>query len=164
MFHRKQIGRFLFLLLFLCVLIVQTSFGVNSEGATVVTYSSAGADLKAGDYITQSGTLPYHALTYPSISHYSVTSFITLISINLANDLVDGVRLLVGGMSGFLSSGAKEAVVPIVDDEDIRAGGAKLMGFVVVQLVRPRKLSVRRGELSYDMNEGGKQAIHACLA
>ena len=35
------------------------------------------------------------------------------------NDYVthaDGVRLLTGGISGFLASGLKEAIVPIVDD------------------------------------------------
>ena len=74
------------------------------------------------------------------------------------NDYVthaDGVRLLTGGISGFLASGLKEAIVPIVDDEDVKNGGSRLLGFVMIQNVIPRKISTRTGEIVFDFEEGG---------
>eukprot|EP01038_Epipyxis_sp_PR26KG_P009372 gene9372-12628_t len=67
----------------------------------------------------------------------------------------DGVRILSGGINEFLKSGEKEAIIPIVDDEDVMHDGSKLMGFVMIQTVHPRKLSSRRGDIVYDMDEGG---------
>jgi hypothetical protein len=46
-------------------------------------------------------------------------------------------------------------VVPIVDDEDEKFGGHRFLGFVLLQSVRPRKIHVRRGEIEFDMQEGG---------
>ena len=70
----------------------------------------------------------------------------------------DGVRVLSGwegGIEDFLQSGEKEAVVPIVDDEDVKFGGHRLKGFMMLQAVQPRKLGTRRGDISFDMEEGG---------
>ena len=67
----------------------------------------------------------------------------------------DDVKLLSGSLSDFLTSGTREAVIPIVDDEDIKFGGSKLLGFVMIQSILPRKLQARRGEILYDMEEGG---------
>lgn len=67
----------------------------------------------------------------------------------------DGIRVLNGGLLSFLKSGDKEAVVPIVDEQDTQHGGAKFLGFVLVQVVQPRKLSTRRGEVVFDLEEGG---------
>lgn len=77
------------------------------------------------------------------------------------NDFIthaDGIRLLTGwrgGIEEFLQSGEKEAVVPVVDDNDEKHGGLRLKGFMLVQAVSPRKLGSRRGNILYDMNEGG---------
>lgn len=68
---------------------------------------------------------------------------------------VDGVRILNGGLDTFLKSGEKEAVVPVVDETDVMHGGNKLLGFVLIQPVTPRKLSSRRGEIEFDYEEGG---------
>ena len=67
----------------------------------------------------------------------------------------DGIRVLNGGLKEFLNSAETEAVVPIIDDTDDKLGGKKLLGFVTVQPVSPRKISTRRGEIEPDMNEGG---------
>jgi hypothetical protein len=67
----------------------------------------------------------------------------------------DGVLLLNGGLSSFLKSGEKEAIVPIVDENDAKFGGYKLIGFLMVQPVTPRKLYSRRGEILFDLEEGG---------
>lgn len=70
----------------------------------------------------------------------------------------DGVRLLSGwpgGIQEFLESGEKEAVVPVVDDNDTKFGGHRLKGFMLLQAVQPRKLGSRRGEIHFDMEEGG---------
>ena len=70
----------------------------------------------------------------------------------------DGIRLLTGwpgGVEEFLESGEKEAIVPIVDDDDEKFGGLKLKGFMRIQAVQPRKLSSRRGEIFFDLEEGG---------
>lgn len=67
----------------------------------------------------------------------------------------DGIRVLNGGLQSFLKSGDKEAVVPIVDEHDSQHGGSKFLGFVLVQVVQPRKLSTRRGEVIFDLEEGG---------
>lgn len=62
-------------------------------------------------------------------------------------------------------------VVPIVDDSEAKfgrflhiwipltrdKGGSKLVGFVMMQTVTPRKLSFRRGDIVYDMEEGGPE-------
>ena len=42
-----------------------------------------------------------------------------------------------------------------MDDEDEKFGGQRFLGFVLLQSVRPRKLHSRRGEIVYDMQEGG---------
>lgn len=67
----------------------------------------------------------------------------------------DGVRTLNGGLANFLKSGEKEAVVPVVDENDSKHGGYKLLGFVMIQPVMPRKISSRRGEIAFDFEEGG---------
>lgn len=70
----------------------------------------------------------------------------------------DGIRILTGwpnGLDDFLQSGEKEAVVPIVDEDDEQFGGQRLKGFMLISAVRPRKLSFRRGEVQFDMEEGG---------
>jgi hypothetical protein len=67
----------------------------------------------------------------------------------------DGIRILNGGLSGFLKSGEKEIIVPVIEDADEKHGGQKLMGFVLVQVVSPRKISTRRGEIFFDLDEGG---------
>ncbi len=60
----------------------------------------------------------------------------------------DGTRLIAGGLDTFWSSGESEIVVPIVD-------GAKLIGFVKLLRFYPSKISARRGDIEYDMEEGG---------
>lgn len=67
----------------------------------------------------------------------------------------DGVRILNGGLAAFLKSGEKEAIVPIVEETDQKHDGSKFIGFVMVQIVQPRKLSTRRGEIVFDLEEGG---------
>ena len=73
------------------------------------------------------------------------------------NDYVthaDGTRLIAGGLDTFWSSGETEIVVPIVDSND-GGGGAKLIGFVKLLRFYPSKISARRGDIEYDMEEGG---------
>ena len=67
----------------------------------------------------------------------------------------DEVRLLTGSLSDFLASGQREAAIPIVDDEDVKFGGSRLLGFVMIQSILPRKLQSRRGEIEFDLEEGG---------
>lgn len=67
----------------------------------------------------------------------------------------DNIKLLTGTLQEFLDSGVRETVVPIVDDEDVKYGGQRLLGFVMIQSVMPRKMALRRGEIEYDMEEGG---------
>ena len=67
----------------------------------------------------------------------------------------DDVKILSGSLASFLASGDREAILPIVDDEDNKFGGSKLLGFVMIQSILPRKLQSRRGEIAYDMEEGG---------
>lgn len=67
----------------------------------------------------------------------------------------DGIRILNGGLGGFLKSGEKEIIVPVIEDDDDKFGGKKLIGFVLMQPVTPRKISTRRGEIVFDMDEGG---------
>ena len=67
----------------------------------------------------------------------------------------DGVRILNGGLSSFLGSGEKEVLVPVIDSDDSQHGGQRLLGFVMLQSVIPRKIKARRGELTYDLEEGG---------
>ncbi len=65
----------------------------------------------------------------------------------------DGTRLIAGGLDTFWSSGETEIVVPIVDSND--GDGAKLIGFVKILRFYPSKISARRGDIEYDMEEGG---------
>lgn len=70
----------------------------------------------------------------------------------------DGIRILTGwpnGVDDFLQSGEKEAVVPIVDEDDEMYGGQRLKGFMLLTAIQPRKLSTRRGEILFDHEEGG---------
>ena len=66
----------------------------------------------------------------------------------------DGVKILTGSLQEFLESGVKETVVPVVDDDDVKFGGKRLLGFVMLQSVMPRKLGTRRGEVEFDVEEG----------
>ena len=69
----------------------------------------------------------------------------------------DGVRVLNGGLDSFIESGEQEVVVPVIDDEaDDQYGEGRLLGFVMLTSVVPRKLTARRGDLTYDLEEGGK--------
>ena len=68
----------------------------------------------------------------------------------------DDVRILNGGLDSFIKSGEQEVVVPVIDDEaDSVHGEGKLLGFVMLTSVVPRKLAARRGEVVYDLEEGG---------
>jgi hypothetical protein len=110
--------------------------GMTQFGEYAVTYSGKGGDLKV-------------ALLF--LSCFVDLSYQT-------NDLlthVDHLKLLNGNLQDFLDSGAKETVVPIVDDEDVRFGGSRLLGFVLIQAIVPRKLHLRRGDLTFDLEEGG---------
>lgn len=108
--------------------------------------------------------LPVHELLSQSV-YLKSTAFeeITVVASDKNSDLreddylthVDGVRILNGGLDSFLKSGDKEAVVPVVDETDSKFGGNKLIGFVLIQPVTPRKLSTRRGEVVFNMEEGG---------
>lgn len=66
----------------------------------------------------------------------------------------DGVKILTGSLQEFLESGVRETVVPVVDDDDVKYGGKRLLGFVMIQSVMPRKLGTRRGEIEFDLEEG----------
>ena len=67
----------------------------------------------------------------------------------------DSIKILTGSLEDFLLSGVRETVVPVVDSEDTKFGGSKLVGFVMIQSVIPRKLASRRGDIEYDFEEGG---------
>lgn len=70
----------------------------------------------------------------------------------------DGIRILTGwpnGVDDFLESGEKEVVVPIVDEDDEMFGGQRLKGFMLLSAIQPRKLSSRRGDIVFDLEEGG---------
>ena len=67
----------------------------------------------------------------------------------------DSIRLLTGGLDSFLKSGEKEVVAPVVDDSDAMHGGHRLLGFVRIEAVTPRRLGARRGDISFDLEEGG---------
>jgi hypothetical protein len=67
----------------------------------------------------------------------------------------DGIRILSGGLDDFLKSDEREVIVPVVEDSDSKFGGNRLLGFVMLQVVQPRKLSSRRGDIVFDMEEGG---------
>lgn len=74
---------------------------------------------------------------------------------------IDGYRILAGGLDAFVKSGESEVAVPIVDTNNLSLGGAKLAGFVLLSTINPKKISVRRGEISFDMNEqGGQTNLH----
>jgi hypothetical protein len=66
----------------------------------------------------------------------------------------DGVKLLTGSLQSFLESGVRETVVPVVDDDDVKYGGKRLLGFVMLQSVMPRRLGTRRGDIDFDLEEG----------
>ena len=75
-----------------------------------------------------------------------------------SNDYIthaDGIRVLSGGLEEFLESGEEEVLVPVVDDALQKQGGYKLTGFVMLQAAHPRKLFSRRGEVVFDLEEGG---------
>lgn len=111
-------------------------------------------------------TVPTHEI-YQHVSHLSVNEHDEMVvtfagkgSDIRPNDFLthaDGVRILTGGLKAFLDSGEREVIVPIVDDSDVKFGGSKLVGFVMLQAVTPRKLSYRRGDIVYDMEEGGPE-------
>lgn len=66
----------------------------------------------------------------------------------------DGIKIMTGSLQSFLESGVRETVVPVVDDDDVKYGGKRLLGFVMMKSVMPRKLGTRRGEIEFDMEEG----------
>lgn len=68
----------------------------------------------------------------------------------------DGIKILTGSLQSFLESGVRETVVPVVDEEDVKYGGKRLLGFVMMKSVMPRKLGTRRGEIDFDLEEGGQ--------
>ena len=45
--------------------------------------------------------------------------------------------------------------MPVVDDEDQKYGGHRFLGFILLHATTPRKIHARRGEIFYDMQEGG---------
>ena len=74
-----------------------------------------------------------------------------------ANDYIthaDGILMLSGGLESFLSSGSREVVVPVIEQTKAINNGHKLLGFVILKPFVPMKLSIRRGEIEFDMNEG----------
>ncbi len=108
--------------------------------------------------------LPLHELMQQSIYlKTTVHEEVVIATADKGSDLrpddfvthADGIRILNGGLDHFLKSGEKEAVVPVVDETDVKHGGNKLLGFVLIQSVTPRKLSTRRGEIVVDLEEGG---------
>lgn len=64
---------------------------------------------------------------------------------------VDNTRMLSGGFKEFFKSGDTEAVVPVIDDSN-----NLLLGFVMLTIIQPRKLMLRRGEVAIDLEEGGE--------
>lgn len=66
----------------------------------------------------------------------------------------DGLRFLSSSLTEFLKSQEREIVVPVVDDEDEMGGGNRVIGFVLIQPITPRKLLARRGEVQFDFKEG----------
>lgn len=67
----------------------------------------------------------------------------------------DGVRILAGDLESFIKSGEGEVIVPVVDDDDSMFDGNRLLGFVMLKAVMPRKVTSRRGEIIFDFDEGG---------
>ena len=68
----------------------------------------------------------------------------------------DGIRIIAGEqISDFVGSDEKQVLVPIIDDSDEKFGGHRFLSFLLVQTAQPRKLTSRRGELQFDLNEGG---------
>lgn len=59
----------------------------------------------------------------------------------------DKKRMLSGSLQQFMESSEKEAVVPVVDNEDEKNGGFRLLGFVIVRQYLPRSIHFRRGEI-----------------
>lgn len=72
----------------------------------------------------------------------------------------DGIKVLTGSVQEFMESGMREAVVPVVDDSDVKYGGKRLLGFVMIQSLIPRKIFTRRGEIDFDLEEGNGD-VHA---
>jgi hypothetical protein len=68
---------------------------------------------------------------------------------------VDGIRLKTGSINEILLENEKEIVMPILDDKDLKFGGKKLKGFITVKYVEPRRITSRRGEIFFDLEEGG---------
>jgi len=74
---------------------------------------------------------------------------------------IEGYRILAGGLDAFVRSGEIEVAVPLVDTGSLEMGGAKVTGFVLMSALNPKKVSARRGELIFDMNEqGGQTNLH----
>ena len=72
----------------------------------------------------------------------------------------DGIRFLTGiTLQDFMKSGEREVIVPVIDDDAEKNGGSKLLGFVLIQPITPRKVSARRGEIVHNFNEGGPPPI-----
>lgn len=69
---------------------------------------------------------------------------------------VNGIKILSGGLAAFLRNGEKEAVIPVIDDEDEREGGSRLLGFIKLIPFTPTEkfdISYRRGDIDYDGSE-----------
>lgn len=98
----------------------------TTHGETVVSSTSRGSDLAINDYLMA----------------------------------IDGKRVLNGGLQTFLRADndkENEVLVPLVDSNQTDShGGARLLGFLsLTRYDTGRKLTVRRGEVVYDMNEAG---------
>ena len=52
----------------------------------------------------------------------------------------DSIKLLTGSLEEFLLSGVRETVVPVVNTEDTKFGGAKLLGFVMLPVCDASKV------------------------
>ena len=67
----------------------------------------------------------------------------------------DGRHIISETLQSFLESGMKEAVIPVIDDEDSRLGGHRLLGFIVLQpaLNSQTTLGTRRGDIEFNMKE-----------
>eukprot|EP01041_Mallomonas_annulata_P010676 gene10676-22283_t len=70
--------------------------------------------------------------------------------------LADDKRILSGSFQDFIESGDKEIIVPMIDDEDHKHGGYRLLGFVSMKSYIPRKLHCRRGDIGPDFSKYDK--------
>lgn len=72
---------------------------------------------------------------------------------------IDGVKVFSGGLTAFLLNGDSEAIIPIVDDEDLLLDGNRLLGFLKIQSFSYQQkskkyaINLRRGEYIYDNSE-----------